>query len=112
LGTIYYKSIEHVSFFLLITTIINFIQCYYILLSLTLKQKFSLLLKEIYLPIILALIIGTIIGIISSFSFIIDMNVILSLVIKALIALIIWILYMQLTKEYDIISLFSKYFKK
>ena len=109
-GVFYFKSIDAVALFLTLSILINFIQCYILLFPFTLKQRLSLFVKELISPLCLALIIFIPLFALSFVTE--DMNIILSLLIKSALAGIIWISYVQLRKEYDILGKMRQIFIK
>ncbi|MDD4655773.1 MAG: lipopolysaccharide biosynthesis protein [Bacteroidales bacterium] len=104
-----YKSINAVAWSISITFILNFILTYTILYYYILKRKLLFLLKQVVPGLLLSSILILINIIVSQY--ILNIHLFLSLVIKSGISITISLIYIQLTKEYNIYELIVKYIK-
>jgi hypothetical protein len=71
-----------------------------------LHRKILFFYKQLLSPIIVSAIIGSILYLISLFSE--QWNIVISLIFKTVFSIIVWGIYIQYTKEYDIISKVKK----
>ena len=102
IGIIFFKEIEWVAVFIVITFIINFIQCYLLLYKVSLKLPILPFIKQLISPLILTAILLIPLYFINRYTT--DLNIILTFIIKCVVSGIIWAIYVQVTKEYDIIG--------
>ena len=102
IGIFYFHSLEAIAWCILISFCLNFIQCYWQLYRFMLHRSLLLCYRQLLSPSILSCIIGCTLYLVSIF--IKDYNIILSLFSKAIISFILWIVYIQFTKEYDIFA--------
>jgi len=101
-GVFYFKSVEGVAYCISATFTINFIQCYWQMYYITLKKRNILLfIKQLISPSILSIILIITLYLINLLTS--SYNIITSLLIKVSIFILIYITYIQITKEYDII---------
>ena len=106
IGIFYFSSLEAIAWCIFISFCINFIQCYWQLYSCMLHRKILFFYKQLLSPIIVSAIIGSILYLISLFSE--QWNIVISLIFKTVFSIIVWGIYIQYTKEYDIISKVKK----
>lgn len=109
-GIFVFKTIEWVAICILISFVINFIQCFILLYKVSLRLSILPFFKQLISPIILSAIIF--IPLFAMEKYMPEINIILSLCIKCALSAIIGISYIQITKEYDIISKTKSIFKK
>lgn len=100
IGIFIFNSLTAVAWCITITYSINFIQCYILMYRYTLKTSLTSFIKQLLSPAILSIILC--LGLIVT-SYTIDIqNIFASLLIKTLVFTIIYGLYIQFTKEFDI----------
>lgn len=100
IGIFIFNSLIAVAWCITITFTMNFIQCYYIMYRYTLKTSIINFVKQFISPIILSIILFSILLFISQLITI--SNIFISALFKSLIFMLIYSLYIQLTKEIDI----------
>jgi teichuronic acid exporter len=101
-GVFYFGTLNGVAFCISTTFAINFIQCYWQMYHITLKRNIFLFIRQLISPLIISAILIAILYPINILTQ--DMNIIISILIKGIIFLTIYVAYIQLTKEYDIIG--------
>ena len=102
IGIFIFKTLIAVAWCITITYSINFIQCYILMYRYTLRASFIGFIKQFISPAILSIIIFLILAYVSQIVTV--QNIFISGLIKASIFTLIYGLYIQLTKEYDIYS--------
>lgn len=100
IGIFIFNSLIAIAWSITITFTANFIQCYFIMYRYTLKTSFLSFIKQFISPALLSIIAGlALLGV----SYIVNaQNIFISSLIKAFVFILIYGLYIQLTKEYDI----------
>lgn len=106
IGIFGFRSLVAVAACFCITFTINFIQCYWMMYRVTMKRKLSCFFKQLVSPIVVSLIVVA--GLYPLSWVLNDTNIFFSFIIKSSIALGISVLYIQLTKAYDIWSVIKK----
>lgn len=106
LGVFYFKSTIAVSWGLVIAFTLNFIQCYVLLFKYNFHERIILFLKELYSPIIACLILTAGLFIISPLTE--SFPLIIRFIIKSTLSLTFFLLYIHMTKEYDLRALSNK----
>lgn len=102
-GVFYFKSVEGVAYCISTTFAINFMQCYWQMYYITLKKRNILLFfKQLISPSIISVILMIALYLINLLTS--SYNIIISLLIKISVFILIYITYIQITKEYDIIK--------
>lgn len=102
IGIFIFKTLIAVAWCITITYSINFVQCYILMYRYTLRAGFIGFIKQFISPAILSIIIFLILAYVSQIVTV--QNIFISGLIKASIFTLIYGLYIQLTKEYDIYS--------
>lgn len=110
IAALVYGTIEAMAWTWVITLFINFICTYYIMYKLVLKISIIPMLKEMLHPFINSLILF-ICGAIMAKFLIID-NILVLVVVKSIILILIGLVYIQLSKQYNLLSfLHNKLYK-
>lgn len=109
IGIFYFNSMNAVAWSILISFSINFILCYSLLYYSTLNRKLQSFFINILSPLLLGSIAGGILYILSLYTA--NLNLFFSLIIKFITCTIICCLYLQVTKEYNIILKVKQLFK-
>lgn len=105
-GVFYFKSTIAVSWGLVLAFGLNFIQCYVLLFKYNFQQNITLFLKELYSPILLSIILA---GGLFFTSFLPEqLPLIIRFGIKSTLALLIFLLYIYITKAYDLRAIINK----
>lgn len=100
IGVFVFGTLEAVAWGILISFTINFIQCYLQMYLVTFKMKIGRFFKILISPLVLSAILFMILLITSTYiSF---NNLILSLIFKSIVGVVIWVIYVQMTKTFDI----------
>lgn len=102
IGIFVFKNLEAVAWCICITFTINFIQCYWMMYRVTMKRNMSLFFKQFISPIVISLILTVAMYVLSLI--LVNQYFLVSLIIKGIIFIIIFVLYVQLSKEYDILG--------
>ncbi len=102
IGIFYFHSLEAIAWCIFISFCLNFIQCYWLLYHFMFQRNLLLCYRQLLSPFILSCIIGCILYFVSKLAE--DCNIILSLFYKSTISFILWAVYIQFTKEYDIFA--------
>lgn len=110
IGVFWFKSIEAVAMGLLISFIFNFFQAYLLMYYKVFKLSIYPFFKILIQPIILGVVIFFILFIANGVCE--ELNMVISLIVKFLIALFISFVFVQYFNIYDVVSLIKKYFKK
>lgn len=103
IGVFYFKTIEAVSFGIMISIIINFFQAYYLMYNIIFKLNLIKLLKCIFLPLLISVFLFFLLWGIQYLTF--GFNMILSLSIKSILSLFFVVFFMWAFKVYDIKAL-------
>lgn len=107
LGVFYFKSTIAVSWGLVIAFTLNFIQCYVLLFRYNFNQHITLFIKELYSPIIACLILTAGLFALSFLSE--SFPLIIRFVLKSTLSLFVFLLYVHITKEYDLRLIINKF---
>lgn len=102
IGIFYFNSLEATAWCILIAFCINFMQCYWQLYHYMLHRKLVKFYRSLLSPFLIGILSGTVIYLLSLQST--NWNPIVSLITKTVCSLAICCIYIQCTKEYDIIS--------
>lgn len=102
LGIFYFGTLQAVAWCISITFFINFIQCYIQMYCITFKRSLRLFIRQLISPIIVSSLLFIILFFIQYLT--INSNILISLIIKCTITLIVYMAYIQITKEYNIIA--------
>lgn len=102
IGIFYFRSLEATAWSILISFLLGFVQCYWQLYRKMLHRSLRLYYYQLLSPIILSCIIGTALYFVTPY--IKEDTIILSLIIKTLICLVLWTIYIQYSKEYNIFA--------
>lgn len=100
IGIFYFKTLEAVAWGICISFTLSFLQSYWVMYRVTFKQSMLLFWKQFVSPLALSVLIGGVLW--SVVSLLDDCPLLLSLTIKGMIALTVWVIYMQMSGEYDI----------
>ena len=100
---ILFNTIESVAWALVITFTFNFFVCFWILFCKVFKKNIFIFLKELASSIVITCILAIILFWVSWY--ITSLSNILSLLIKSSVLIVVLVLYMQIRKELDFISL-------
>ena len=109
-GIFYFGSLEATAWCILISFGLSFVQCYYLLYSSLLRRHLSLFYLQFTSPFFLSLILWIVLHL--SLSLWEKWPIIISLCIKVIICMIISAVYIQYTKEYNILSKIKSFFLK
>lgn len=101
-GLFIFSSIEALGTSLSCAYTVNFIICFWIMYGIIFKVGFHHFLKQLISPLLLSGLIAIVLFI--TYPPLVGMNVLLSFIIKGSITLFIMIIYIQFTKEYNLLS--------
>lgn len=101
-GIFIFKTLEAVAWGILVTFSINFVQCYMQMYYVTFKRKMNQFINVLISPLILSIILFVFLSV--SSTFISFNNLILSLIIKSVLSLVVWGMFLQVTKTFDIME--------
>lgn len=110
LGIFYYDTLTAVATCITITFTINFIQCYWMMYRITFKRNFLLFARQLVSPIIVSLLVA--LCLLPLYHIMGGINIFITLIVKSIISLIIFGVYIQMTGTYDIISKAKNILKK
>ncbi len=111
IGIFFFKSLEALAICICITFMINFVQCYWQMYHITLKKRNAwLFVKQLISPLVVSIILTISLSIISLFIF--QTSLYIRLIIKTTSFIIIFVTYIQVTQEYDIINRVKNLVKK
>ena len=110
IGIFYFDSLEATAWCILIAFCLNFIQCYWQLYHFMFRRNIGFFYHQLISPITLSFIIGCVLYFTSLLTK--QCNLIMSLSLKSILSLLIWGIYIQLTQEYDIISMIKNILSK
>jgi polysaccharide biosynthesis protein len=102
-GLFLFKTLEAVAYCICITFTINFVLCYIWMYKITFKQTMTSFWKQLVSPILMSIILITVLLPINQLCH--YLPVLASALIKGISCMLISVLYIQLSKEYDIIHL-------
>lgn len=100
IGIFYFKSLEAVAWGICISFTLSFLQSFWVMYRVTFKQSMLLFWKQFLSPLALSALIVAVLW--SLTGLLESCPILIGLIVKGLIALSIWILYMQMSGEYDI----------
>lgn len=109
IGIFVFKSLEAIAWSIVITYSINFVQCYLQMYYVTFKQKINQLIYTLISPLILSIVLFVVLIILGEY--IIEDNLLLSLIIKGFLSLMVWGIYVQSTKTLDLLKKVRSFFK-
>ena len=100
IGIFYFKTLEAVAWGICISFTLSFLQSYWVMYRVTFKQGMLQFWKQFVSPAALSVLIA---GVLWSVSAWLDSSPrLISLIVKGMIALTVWVVYMQMSGEYDI----------
>lgn len=99
---LFFRTLEAFAYSMLISYFLCFIQCYWQLYHYQFHRNMLHLYRQLISPLIITLLIGGVLYPLSLCSS--DWNIVVSLCVKSLLALILWGGYLQWRKEYDIVA--------
>ena len=102
IGIFYFRSLEATAWSILVSFLLGFVQCYWQLYRKMLHRSLRLYYYQLLSPILLSCFIGAVLYFVTFY--IKSDTIILSLAVKTLISLILWTIYIQYSKEYDIFA--------
>ena len=100
-GVFYFKTIESVAWCILCTFILSFVQCYALLYKKVFSHSVISFYKNLLNPILLSIISFVILWIVQAM--IQDSPYLMSLVIKCIVFIIVYIIYIKISGEYHIL---------
>lgn len=110
IGIFIFDSLEIIAWCIFLTFSTNFILCYIVMYKITFKQKMKSFWSQLTSPILLSFILT--ISISPAYFFLDKSSIFFSLIIKSIIFATIYILYIQISGEYDIINLIKSKIKR
>lgn len=110
IGLFVFGTLESIAWFICATFTTNFFFAYWIMYKITFKLSIFSFFKQLFSPLILSLLLGASLWVISPF--LNNTNLFFSASVKSFICIIIFVLYIQYTKEYDIFKYFKRFIKK
>lgn len=102
IGIFVFKTLEAVAWGILISFSLNFVQCYLQMYLITFKMKIDQFFKVLISPFILSILLFIVLF--TYLTYISLNNLILSLIIKSILSVITWGIYVQVTKTFDILK--------
>ncbi len=102
IGIFYFRSLEATAWCILVSFSVNFVQCYRLLYRSTFHRKQMLFYRNLASPLFIGIISGSAIFILSLYTR--NWDLLPSLAVKTLCGLAVCCVYLQGTKEYDILS--------
>ncbi|MEL7588103.1 MAG: lipopolysaccharide biosynthesis protein [Prolixibacteraceae bacterium] len=102
IGIFIFKSLEAVAWSISFSFLINFIQCYVLMYKFTLKLSMLPFWRQFISPVTLCLILTVLLFFGSKLTH--DLDFLISFFIKAFLSLVIFICYIQFSKEYNILE--------
>lgn len=102
ISLLFFRTIEAFACGITIAYFLCFIQCYWQLYNHTLHRSLLYLYKEILSPILLTLIVGGMLWLVSYYAQ--HLHLFLMLIIKSICALLIWIVYIYISGEYQMVT--------
>jgi PST family polysaccharide transporter len=102
LGVFYWGTLNAVAWCIVVTFTINFVQCYWQMYFHTFKRSIVPFVKQLISPAILGVVSALVLWPIDLLTA--DINIFISFCIKSATELVVFVAYIQLTKELDIIG--------
>jgi PST family polysaccharide transporter len=102
LGVCYWGTLNALAWCIVVTFTINFVQCYWQMYHYTFKRSLTYFIKQLMSPIVLSVISAAALWPVDLFTA--SYNIILSFVIKSVVELIVFVAYIQLSGEFDLIG--------
>lgn len=102
IGLFYFKSLEAVSWCITTTFSISFLQCYYLMYYVTLKRSITHFGKQLLSPILLSILTYIALSLITPL--LNNTSQLISLIIKSIIFVSIGVVYILVTKEYNLMK--------
>lgn len=110
IGIFFFKSLEAIAWCLCITFTLNFLQCYWMMYKVTFKRNIFLFFRQLISPLVVTILLSIILY---ATSYILsEQHILVSITTKGTIFIIIFICYIQFTKEYNIFSKITHTLKK
>ena len=109
IGLFVFKDLKSVALFISLSFILNFFKSFFILFRFVLKQKVSLFLKQLIIPIVLSAVL---IPVLYFTEELLNTNLITSLIVKSTLTLSVALSFIHLFKIYNIASLIKKHVEK
>lgn len=97
-----FRTLTSVAVSICITFLINFIQCYWFMYFFTFKRNIWHFINQLIRPLVLSSIIFVVLFFVSHF--IVSLNIFVTLIIKCIAFLIIFVTFIEMTGEYTIIG--------
>lgn len=110
IGLFIYNTAEAIATSVVISFSANFTLCFFLMYRITFKLSMTTFFKQLISPLILTAIM--ILALYAISLVLIDINIILSLIIKGSLFLVLFFLYIQYTNEFNIISKIKSLIKK
>lgn len=108
-GIFFFKTLEAVAWCICITFTINFIQCYIWMFNITFKQSSLIFWKQFLSPILLT---GILIACLFPVHHILNLSIYINLLLKGCVFIVVYLTYIQISGEYNIINLIKSKIKK
>ncbi|MCD8029398.1 MAG: lipopolysaccharide biosynthesis protein [Bacteroides sp.] len=109
-GIFVFGTLEAVAWAICITFTINFIQCYWVMYRITFHRQMQPFIAQLVSPVVLGLILAAVLYPVYQLTH--DMNIFLSGIIKGIVFVILFAVYIQGRGEYDIIGKIKSILKK
>ena len=106
LGIFWFGTLEAVAWCIVTTFCINFIQCYWQMYRVTLRRSMWTLLRQFTSPIIAGMLIAA--ALIPLHYLTNNGNIFLTFILKSIVSFTIFGIYIQITREYDLMGKIQK----
>ncbi|MEL7598495.1 MAG: lipopolysaccharide biosynthesis protein [Proteiniphilum sp.] len=110
IGIFVFGTLKAVAWGIVVSFSINFFQCYLQMYLVTFKMKINQFFNILISPLILSSILFLVFYALSVYM--LAGNLMISLLLKTVICLIVWIVFVQATNSYDIVSKVKNYLKR
>lgn len=105
IGVIFFKNLEVIAILINVAVLANFLQCYLLMYLVTFKMKMKSFWRQLLSPCLLSGCMAISLYFISVIAN--NYNIYLALIIKLSIFVLIFVIYTQLTNEYDLLRYFK-----
>lgn len=102
LGVFYFGTLTAVATCIVVTFTMNFVQCYWQMYRVTFRRNAWGFVRQLFSPVIITVIIAAMLLPVQYTTK--DMNIFFTLIVKGILSLCIFGIYIQVTNEYDIIK--------
>lgn len=109
-GIFYFGTLTAVATCIVITFTINFVQCYWMMYRVTFQRNAWPFIRQLIPPIVVSALIAFCLTPLQHFWG--DMNIFITLILKSLISFIIFGIYIQATREYNLLGKVQSVLKK